>query len=58
MEDEVFQVGITTYLRQPYPVMSPVAVRYFAKHGKQLDQNDANLAAAFLPGHGHCSLRK
>jgi hypothetical protein len=55
MEDEVFQVGIATYLGQPCPLMAPVVGCYFGKHGKQLDWCGANLAAASLPGHGHCS---
>jgi hypothetical protein len=57
MEDEVFQVGIATYLGQPYPLMSLVIGRYFGKHGKQLDWYGANLPAASLPGQGHCSLQ-
>jgi hypothetical protein len=56
MEDEVFQVGIATYLGQPCPLMAPVTGRYFGKCGKQLDWYGANLAAASLPGQGHCSL--
>ncbi len=56
IEDEVFQVGIATYLRQPCPLMSPVIGCYFGKHGEQLDHYRANLAAASLPGQGHCSL--
>ncbi len=31
MEDEVFQVGIATYLSQPCPLMAPVMGRYFRK---------------------------
>jgi hypothetical protein len=53
MEDEVFQVGIASYLGQPCPLMAPVTGHYFGKHGKQLDWYGANLAAASLPGHGH-----
>jgi hypothetical protein len=36
--------------------MSPVVGRYFGKRGKQLDWYGANLPAASLPGHRHCSL--
>ncbi len=56
MEDEVFQVGFATYLGQPCPLMAPVMGCYFGKCGEQLDRHGANLAAASLPGHGHCSL--
>jgi hypothetical protein len=56
MEDEVFKVGIATYLGQPCLLMAPVMGRYFKKLGKQLDQYGVNLAAASLPGHRHCSL--
>ncbi len=56
MEDEVFQVGIATYLGQPCPLMAPVTGCYFGKCGKELNQYGANLAASSLPGHGHCSL--
>ncbi len=56
MEDEVFQVGITTYLGQPCPLMAPVMGRYFRKCGKQLDWYGMNLAAASQPGHGLRSL--
>jgi hypothetical protein len=56
MIDEVFQVGIATYLGQSCPLMSPVVGWYFGKHGKQLDQYNVNLAAARLPGHKHHSL--
>jgi hypothetical protein len=56
MEDEVFQVGIATYLGQPCPLMAPVTGRYFGKCGKQLDRYGANLAASSLPGHGHRNL--
>jgi hypothetical protein len=55
MEDEVFQVGIATYLGQPCSLMAPVTGCYFGKCGKQ---HGANLAAASLPGHGHCNLHK
>jgi hypothetical protein len=55
-KDEVFQVGIATYLGQPCPLMAPVIGCYFGKHGKQLDWYGANLPAASLPGHGHRSL--
>jgi hypothetical protein len=51
MEDEVFQVGIATYLGQPCPLMAPVTGCYFEKCGKQLDWYGANIAAASLPGH-------
>jgi hypothetical protein len=37
MEDEVFQVGIATYLSQPCPLMAPVMGRYFRKRSMQLD---------------------
>jgi hypothetical protein len=57
MEDEVFQVGIATYLGQPCPLMALVTGHYFGKCGnKQLDWYGANLAAASLHGHRHCSL--
>jgi hypothetical protein len=56
MEDEVFQVGIATYLGQPCPLMAPVMGHYFGKHGKQLNWYGTNLAAASLPGHKHRSL--
>jgi hypothetical protein len=56
MEDEVFQVGITTYLGQPCPVMVLVMGRYFGKRGEQLDWYGTNLAASSLPGHRHRSL--
>jgi hypothetical protein len=56
MEDEFFQVGIATYLGQPCPLMALVTGRYFEKRCEQLNLYDANLAAASLPGHGHCSL--
>ncbi len=55
MEDEVFQVGIATYLGQPCQLMTSVTGHYFGKHGMQLDWYDANLAAASLPGHGQPS---
>ncbi len=35
MEDENFQVGIATYIRQPCLLMAPVTGCYFGKHGKQ-----------------------
>jgi hypothetical protein len=56
MEDEVFQVGIATYLSQPCPLVAPVVECYFGKCGKYFDPYSANLASASLPGHGHCSL--
>jgi hypothetical protein len=56
MEDEVFQVGIATYLGKSCPLMPPVIGPYFGKHGEQLNWYGANLAAASLPGQGHCSL--
>jgi hypothetical protein len=56
MEDEVFQVGIATYLGQPCPLTALVTGCYFGKQGEKLDRFGANLAAASLPGHGQCSL--
>jgi hypothetical protein len=56
MEDEVFQVGIATYLGQPCPFMAMVTGCYFGKRSKQLDWYGTNLAAASMPGHGHHSL--
>jgi hypothetical protein len=56
MEDEVFQVGIATYLGQPCPLVAPVTRHYFEKRGEQLNRYGTNLAAALLPGHRHCSL--
>jgi hypothetical protein len=56
MEDEVFQVGIATYLGQPCQLMAPVTGCCFGKRRKQLDWYGVNLAAASLPGHKHCSL--
>jgi hypothetical protein len=56
MEDEVFQVGIATYLGQPCPLMAPATGCYFGKRSEQLDWYGANFAAASLPGHRHCSL--
>jgi hypothetical protein len=51
MEDEVFQVGIATYLGQPCPLMAPAPGCYFGKYREQLNQYGTNLAAASLPGH-------
>jgi hypothetical protein len=56
MEDEVFQVGIATYLGQPCPLKAMVTGRYFKKRSEQLNWYGANLAAASLPGQGHRSL--
>jgi hypothetical protein len=56
MENEVFQMGIPTYLGQPCPLAAPATGCYFGKCGKQLYWYGTNLAAASLPGYGHCSL--
>ena len=53
MGDKIFQVAVTTYLGQPYPIMAPVEGRYFGKKGSQVDRYGANLAVASLPGQGH-----
>jgi hypothetical protein len=54
--NEVFQVGIATYLGQPCPLMALVTGRYFEKRGKQFNWYGMNFAAASLPGHKHGSL--
>ena len=50
MEDNVFQVAMTTYLGQPCPIITPLAGRCFGKKGAKVDKYGANLATTALPG--------
>ena len=61
MGDNAFQVAMTTYLRQPCPIITPLGGRYFGKRGAKVDKYRANLAAANIavvapPGEEHVIL--
>lgn len=50
MEDPVFMHVITVYLGQPCPLVSPLAGRYFGRHGTIINEYGANISSAPLPG--------
>jgi len=56
MEGLVLQVALTTYPRQPCPLMAPAVGRIFGKKGNKLDKYNANLVAVPLPSQGHQAL--
>ena len=58
MEDPVFQVVITPYLKQLCPLMGIASVlgRLFGKNGTKLETYGVKFAVVALPGQGHSTL--